>query len=221
MNVNSLEAWLDIATRGLCDAAKERVRAEVAQHFNSTKETFIRDGLDETSAIVNALESLGNANHARKRFNRFYLTAQQFGLIRAIADGHTKTFRLLFLGMYVLGLTSFAYLVQTSNSRYDAWEAFGQFLSSLMWGSMAFSAFLGRRHLRFSIALLGLSFPLSMAGILMKWTANKLSEGKSVFEPFGIVLFILAVVFLLTSAYECASVLIKLRRRHNREIAGI
>jgi len=222
MNVNSLEAWLDIATRDLCDAAKERVRGEVEQHFNSTRETAIRDGLDETSAIADALETLGNSNRARKRFNGLYLTAKQFGWIRGIAEGNTKTFRLLFLSMYALGLAFFAYLVVTSHNRFDAWEAFGQFLSSLMWGAFTFGAFYGRQLPRIAIALIGLSFPLSMAGIVIKWTSNKLSEGSSVtVSPTGLMLSITAMLLTMAILYEVSAVLIKLRRKHNREIAGI
>ncbi len=222
MNVHSLEVWLDIATRDLCDAARRRVRAEMEQHFLSAKETGTRQGMDDSSAIAHAIEGLGQAERARRRLNREYLTSRQLGLIGGVTETWNMKLRLLFLGVYAIGLAYFVDLVVTSSTRFDVWKAFGQFLSTFIFGGLALRAFFGHRFPLLAIAFTGLAFPLGMTGIVIKWTANNAQRGKSFYNaPVALLISIAAVVLAMAILYEVSTVLIKLRRKHNRDIAGI
>jgi hypothetical protein len=74
MTPNTLDHWLDVATRGLCDDAKTRVRAEVEAHLAAAYDALIATGHSAELAECATLESLGGAKKARRRYARVHLT---------------------------------------------------------------------------------------------------------------------------------------------------
>ena len=70
----TFDAWLDQATRGLCDFAKTQVREEYEDHYRGAYEDLREEGLDEHEAAETAVQSLGDAREVRKQIRKIYLT---------------------------------------------------------------------------------------------------------------------------------------------------
>lgn len=79
---SSLDTWLNEATRLLCASAKQRVRAEVTSHYEVARVEMLRNGATEDEAEAHALESLGNAKLAWRKFCRTYYTTAEVDMIR-------------------------------------------------------------------------------------------------------------------------------------------
>ena len=75
--MQTLEQWLDVATRGLCDSAASRVRAEIGEHYLSAIESASRDGVDPLDAERHALNALGEAKIANRQYRRVLLTESE------------------------------------------------------------------------------------------------------------------------------------------------
>jgi hypothetical protein len=72
-----IDAWLDIATRGLCEPALARITAEVEDYYASAVEDARDKGFSEPDANEVALERLGSARRARHRFRHDHLTRHE------------------------------------------------------------------------------------------------------------------------------------------------
>lgn len=72
--VQTLSEWLEIATRKLTNASKERIRVEIEAHYAEAVEAHREDGLSEADAQTAALRELGDANAAGRRFRKQHLT---------------------------------------------------------------------------------------------------------------------------------------------------
>jgi hypothetical protein len=72
-----LSAWLQVATKGLCDDAKARIYDEISAHFQDALEQGVRAGLAEDVAGHRAVDSLGSPRNARRAFRRAHLTKSQ------------------------------------------------------------------------------------------------------------------------------------------------
>jgi len=72
--VQTLAEWLEIATKKLESAAKERIRTEIEVHYAEAVESHLADGLAESAARAAALSDLGDARIAARRFRRQHLT---------------------------------------------------------------------------------------------------------------------------------------------------
>ena len=81
-----LSAWLEVATKGLSDAAKVRVREEISAHFHDALEQDQLTGVSEEVAAKHALESLGSAKAARRALRRTYLTKHQESMLRQYGE---------------------------------------------------------------------------------------------------------------------------------------
>lgn len=77
--------WLDAATRGLCDDARARVRADVEAHFAAAYEQRRGDGDDHDTAVRLAVASLGDPAAANRRYARVYLTEAESKRIERLA----------------------------------------------------------------------------------------------------------------------------------------
>ena len=75
--MQTLEQWLEVATRGLCDSAAARVRAEIGEHYLSAIESASRDGVDPLDAERRALAALGEAKAANRQYRRVLLTESE------------------------------------------------------------------------------------------------------------------------------------------------
>ncbi|MCC6143154.1 MAG: hypothetical protein IT368_05040 [Candidatus Hydrogenedentes bacterium] len=72
--IGDLDEWLHAATRGLCDAAKEKIREEIADHYFATVQDRVSEGVALEEAQLLALASLGSPYHARRGFKKAYPT---------------------------------------------------------------------------------------------------------------------------------------------------
>ena len=75
--MQTLEQWLEVATRGLCDSAAARVRAEIGEHYLSAIESAGSAGVDQRDAERRALHALGEAKVANRQYHRVLLTESE------------------------------------------------------------------------------------------------------------------------------------------------
>ncbi len=83
----TFDAWLDQATRGLCDFAKTQVREEYEDHFTAAYEQLRAEGMDETQAAETAVQSLGRTRHVRRQLKKVYLTRSQEKFLERMLEG--------------------------------------------------------------------------------------------------------------------------------------
>lgn len=83
-----LSFWLDIATAGLCDDAKERVTKEITAHYTDAMEHAKERGLTGLDAEESVIAALGDPKKARREFKRVYLTGIQFRAIEDLKSRH-------------------------------------------------------------------------------------------------------------------------------------
>ena len=72
--VRDLPEWLEIATKNLAVPAKERIRAEIDEHYTETVTSHLAEGMSESEANISALAELGDARKAAKRFRKIHMT---------------------------------------------------------------------------------------------------------------------------------------------------
>lgn len=86
VDYESLYRWLAVATKGLSDVARARIREEITDHFHEALDAGLDRGLPENLAAERAIESLGSPRAARRAFRRTYLTRSQAYLVRRFID---------------------------------------------------------------------------------------------------------------------------------------
>ena len=72
--VRDLPEWLEIATKNLAVPAKERILAEIDEHYTETVTSHLAEGMSESDAKISALAELGDARKAAKRFRKIHMT---------------------------------------------------------------------------------------------------------------------------------------------------
>ena len=82
----ALYHWLAVATKGLSDVARARIRDEITDHFHEALDAGLSEGLPEGVAAERAVESLGSARAARRAFRRTYLTRLDAFLVRRFIE---------------------------------------------------------------------------------------------------------------------------------------
>ena len=82
----NLNAWLHVATAGLSEESRVRIREEIADHFHQAIAEGLRAGLTEDAAAERAVEDLGGPEAARRAFRRTYLTNWQAYLVRRFVE---------------------------------------------------------------------------------------------------------------------------------------
>jgi len=75
--VQTLDAWLALATGALVPSAQAPIRAEIEAHYAEALQTHLANGSAESAAHAAALADLGNAKSAARRFRRTYLTQKE------------------------------------------------------------------------------------------------------------------------------------------------
>jgi len=73
--------WIETATRGLCDEARNRISAEMRRHVTETAAELVDAGMSDTEAFDAALRQLGNAKAARRGFLRTNLTKSEHSML--------------------------------------------------------------------------------------------------------------------------------------------
>jgi hypothetical protein len=71
---HDLPEWLGIVTKNLVVSAKERICAEIEEHYAETVASHLTEGLSKADAMSQALAELGDPEEAAKRFCRLYMT---------------------------------------------------------------------------------------------------------------------------------------------------
>jgi hypothetical protein len=83
--MQTLEQWLSVATRGLCDAAAARVRAEIGEHYASALESAGTADVDPLDVERRAVTALGDAKTANRQYRRVLLTEGEDVLLRGLS----------------------------------------------------------------------------------------------------------------------------------------
>jgi hypothetical protein len=96
--MQALEQWLSVATRGLCDAAAERVRAEIGEHYASALESAGTADVDPLDVERRAVAALGDAKTANRQYRRVLLTEGEDVLLRRL----TSRMHRLWVGILML-----------------------------------------------------------------------------------------------------------------------
>ena len=81
--MNALDSWLRQATRHLAKDSVTRVRTEIQEHFESTRDAAIRGGTAPEEADRFALHALGDAKTANRQYRRVLLTSAEARMLRS------------------------------------------------------------------------------------------------------------------------------------------
>ena len=72
-----LKLWLTIATRDIGRLGKQRIEAEITQHYEEAYHAVLDEGLSNDEIGFLAVEVLGDPGTAQKRFRKQYLTTKE------------------------------------------------------------------------------------------------------------------------------------------------
>jgi hypothetical protein len=81
--MTALDSWLNQATRHLAQDSVTRVRTEIQEHFESTRDAAIGDGATPDQADSLALTALGDAKAANSQYRRVLLTSGEARMLRS------------------------------------------------------------------------------------------------------------------------------------------
>jgi len=101
-----LEAWLEIATHGLCDEARRRIRSEISDHYESALEAATVSGIPTRAAEDSALSTLGDPAEAGRSLRRTNLTRFQAALVRDHRGRPSRGVLVLHLAILASGVGS-------------------------------------------------------------------------------------------------------------------
>lgn len=102
-----LEAWLEEATNGLADEARERIRSEIVDHVAESVAERCAAGAAPDEALAAAVEALGDAARARRALRRANLTRSEAKLVGGLATPAPRWV----VALYLLGIPTFAFTV--------------------------------------------------------------------------------------------------------------
>lgn len=109
--VRSLTEWLAVATRGLTDASKDRIRLEIESHYTQAVEAHSANGESESDAQASALAQLGDAHAAASRFRKRHLTEREEKRLKA-ADKEGRNIWLLLVNYASFWLFTSGYILE-------------------------------------------------------------------------------------------------------------
>lgn len=192
---NTLQDWLDIATRGLCADAKARVRKEVHEHFAAEYERLIVEGHTEQLATYAALQSLGGAKQAQDRFCKLHFTVTEFDVWNALHRPPSlvrKSFASFFITIWIiLGLARLA-----TDFERDVFEDIGFLAFQLLLASfLVIPVLLGGRAPRFVLCAQMILAPVGFVGIFF-----------SLADALGVLNWITATISLLIAVGPACSI---------------
>lgn len=134
MTTPDLDQWLQQATRSLSKDSAAQVRAEIQEHYDSTREAAISAGASTAEADRSALSALGDARTANRQYHRVLLTASE---ARLLGQGNWEA-RLLcssYLSRWVVSALSLAALVAAGALFLTGWTAPGRVALAIGIGS--------------------------------------------------------------------------------------
>ena len=80
--MTQLDMWLNRATRRLSAESAAQVRAEIAEHYESARQTAMASGASSEEASRSALAALGSPSTANCQYRRVLLTSAEANLLR-------------------------------------------------------------------------------------------------------------------------------------------
>jgi hypothetical protein len=107
----SLSEWLEIATKGIAAAGKERITREIEAHFAEAVEAHIAQGEPEPVAQAKAVIALGDATVAAKRFRRNHFTEEEVKSLEKMRKDAAKLRNFLLNVLYPLSFYSSCRLI--------------------------------------------------------------------------------------------------------------
>lgn len=113
--VQTLPEWLEIATRKLTDASKERIRVEIQAHYAESVEAHRENGLSESDAQTAALAELGDARAAARRFRKQHLTERENERLK-YSEKSARSITMLIITWSYFGLCVFERLSRRHNA---------------------------------------------------------------------------------------------------------
>ena len=81
--MNSLELWLNHATRCLSAESSAQVRSEIHEHYASAVAVSLANGFSDEQAAQSAVASLGDAREANRQYRRVLLTSAEARMLRS------------------------------------------------------------------------------------------------------------------------------------------
>src|SRR5271165_3373381 len=79
---STLDGWVKDATRCLAKDAAARVKSEIGEHFEASREAAIRDGASAAEAETLAMAALGDPAKANRQYREVVLTSADAKLLR-------------------------------------------------------------------------------------------------------------------------------------------
>ncbi len=81
---DAVDVWVQRATRGLCDEARQRIGNEIRGHYADAIQEALDQGMPKQRAAQTALAPLGNPRKARRGFLNTNLTKHQSWLLNQV-----------------------------------------------------------------------------------------------------------------------------------------
>lgn len=161
----SLTAWIQSATRGLCDDAKARIATEIEAHYTDAFDDAKAQGLLEPIAHIEALTSLGDSHSARRAFRKTYLTeAEDQMLLSILRDPKIHKNRpMRFLGLICIVPQIVMAFMRISSSGGSVWPV--ALFTLLLCTGIAAAAIVAPRLLKAKWVTLGLTIFLAGATV--------------------------------------------------------
>ncbi len=92
--LKSLDDWLDSATRGLCDDARERIAEEIAAHYEDALGEARGIGLTEEASVKKAVEALGDPRRALRKLHSEHLTIREAKKVQKFVGASKRYLRI-------------------------------------------------------------------------------------------------------------------------------
>jgi hypothetical protein len=110
-----LRNWIVVASKGLCSSAKDRIRAEITDHYRqSIEEEPI--GIDtDFQRQCDLIERFGSPVEANRRYQKVFMTAKE-EIVLTKVDGTRPNRRFGKIAFYYLAFFGAAELIRTGNS---------------------------------------------------------------------------------------------------------
>lgn len=131
--------WIAIATRGLCDDARERISTEIRQHIAVAVNDFRGRGAHDTDTLPqaerDAVASLGSPRRARQQFKKTHLTKNEAGVLVCLTGKNLFPWWFMLVYILLLGMPCLILLALMITIKKDALA-----FPSLVAGGAAFLA---------------------------------------------------------------------------------
>ncbi len=98
-----VETWIEAATGGLAESARQRVREEILDHVLEAVDAAAAEGADEESAYERAVAGLGDPDRAGRALRRTNLRPWEAKLVGDLARPQPRWV----LALYLAGLPAF------------------------------------------------------------------------------------------------------------------